>query len=301
MAHPNFSGASSDISPSEASSSDSPPEQLEYILEYLTQDSSFGLPDHSLNDLISLVCDEPSAPEHVPPYLLAAGCRTVFTPSYSDAYFEEALSAVDHLSHLEEIRQRYVSEYEELLRPASRSFDLGKQHSETTKIFEYALTGLRRSSLISAICVKPFNFLNCLATMNRLLPSDSSELIIRERLMATVALQKVRRFLKSGGSLKECSVLDTYRSNITYERAHAAMNRYLDLALSMIAKIEGIIDPIPLPLRKMGVKREDCVLHRISRHLIATDEDGYNPEKQEMTQTQTQSNTQRSHLSSPEL
>lgn len=289
-------------------SSNGPPVQLEYILEYLTQDQTFNLPEQSLNDLISLVCDESKQPENVPPYLLAASCRTVFTPLSEDAYFEEAMTAIDHLKRLEGIRSRYITEYKRSSKASNKVLDVDKVDRETSRIFDYTITGLKRWTFANEIHAEPFNSLNCLATINLLFPSDAVDVAAgKERTLATTALHKINQHLKSNGSMNDCAVIRSYESSIPWERAHAAMSRYLDLALSLIARIEGMLEPIPVELRKMGIKREECVLHRISRHLIATDKRGFNPEESDATQTQTQTltQTQRSQIgmrdSSPEL
>ena len=114
--------------------------------------------------------------------------------------------------------------------------------------------------------------------------------------MATVLLQKVKKALAAGGLVRDCQVLEKYKANISWTQAHTALRRYLDAAQNMIAKVEGIIDPIPPELRKLGIKREDSVLDRISKHLIATNSKGFEPDEEDEDSAVSQNRE-----SSPEL
>lgn len=154
---------------------------------------------------------------------------------------------------------------------------------------DYALTGLRRWSFVHEIENSPFNYLNCLASMNLIFPANLGDAQNKERPWATTVLRKVKQCMGSGSALRTCIPLTGYKESIPYTKAHSAMNRYLELAVSMIAKMEGILDPLPKGTRAMGMRREDCVMHRISRHLIAAE---YNPEVEQATQTTALTETQ---------
>lgn len=268
---------------SEAESSEDQSEcpQLEYILEYVIRNPDFDLPAQSLHDLVALVCEEPSQPTAVPPHLLVAGCRAVFTPAMRDTFFEEAIAALDQLAQLEAIRRRYIGWLQTSPSSSSRSkrFNVEKLDRETTKMYDFAWIALRRWTLINEIHIEPFTPMNCLALINVLFVKSSQHRDSdRERTAAMTVLQKIKLFAQQNpdGSVLDCPHLERYESSVPYAKAYAALSRYLDLAMSVISRIEDVVDPVAPEYRKMGIKRDECVLHRISRHLIATDEHGYN-------------------------
>lgn len=252
--------------------------QLAYILEYVTRNPEFSLPNRSVHDLLSLVCEEPSQPEVVPPYLLAAGCLTIFSEDLADTYFEEAFSAIEQLDRLETIRKRYRSTLLRSPQLARRSQEVEKTDREVSKMFDFTSVAIRRWTFINEIHTTPFKSTNCLAMINILFPSSDTGQMAKERTMATVVLQKVKKALAAGCLVRDCEILQKYEANISWRQAHTALQRYLDASQSMIARIENIIDPISPEVRKLGIKREDCVLHRISKHLIATNSQGFEPE-----------------------
>lgn len=268
--------ATADTSLSELFDQEQP--QLAYILEYVTRNPEFSLPNRSVHDLLSLVCEEPSQPVVVPPYLLAAGCLTIFSENLADTYFEEAFSAIEQLDRMETIRKRYRGSLLRSPHLAGKAREAEKTDREVSKMFDFTSVALRRWTFINEVHTAPFKSTNCLALINILFPSTDHGQMAKERTMATVILQKVKKALAAGRLVRDCQILQKYEANISWRQAHTALQRYLDAAQTMIAKIEGIIDPIPAEVRQLGIKREDCVLHRISKHLIATNSQGFEPE-----------------------
>ncbi|CCG81838.1 Putative uncharacterized protein [Taphrina deformans PYCC 5710] len=290
----------SDEEVSEAESENTECPQLEYILEYVTRNPDCSLPSQALHDLLSLVCEEPSQPSTVPPYLLVAGCRAIFTPQFKDVFFEEALSALEQLNHLEKIREKYVRALRSSHVQNGKNTSVDKIDRETSRMHDFTWIALRRWILINEIRTEPFTPMNCLATINVLYAKSPYDDATKERTAAMTLLQKVKQFVKiHGGEPIACPQLRNYETSVPYTKAYIALSRYLDLTQELISTIEDLIDPIPQPERNMGIKRTDCVMHRISRHLISTDKLGFNPSDAELlggdsTQSSRTDQTQRS-------
>ena len=247
------------MSASESSYADDEYPQLNYILEYACQ-NQLNLPHEALSELFALVCDEPSQPQSLPPYILIKACRTIFNTSYNETLFDQAIQGLEYLEKLNSIRIAYSTHPEA---PSS----LHKVTRETDKIYSFIGVIIKRWTFIAELERKPFRPANCLALINILYPTSE-----KERLVCFKVLKA-----SNESAPRAATAIDALKGAVSWEKAYIAMNRFLELSAYSIAECEAAIDPIPAQYRKMGIKRHDPVLHRISRHLIATDPDGFDP------------------------
>lgn len=257
--------------------------QLEYILEYVTRNPEYSLPEQSFNDLLSLICDGESQPAMVPPYLLAAACRTIFPTALEDASFEESGVALQHFDQLESIRRNYLAELErkDVSGSGINQLGLDKVLRETEKIYSFAWLALRRWTVINEIHTQPFSAMNCIAKMNELYKYADyidSSMIYKERTAITQIIHRVKTHLAKGRGIYRLTILSDYEAKIPYLTAQAAMSRFLELSQYTIGSIEDFIDPLPKELREKGLRRKDCVLHRISKDLMDREEHEFKPE-----------------------
>ena len=237
--------------------------QLEYILEYLLSDK-VEVSDHALANFVSLVEGEAHV-EQAPIYLLTATCNRVFKGDFEACRFEHALKALSQLDELERRRLDYIE---------SAPQQMSKLIRETTKMFDYIWLALRRWIFIHEMQLTPFNTVNCLALSNVLFPRNGGmkefkqyEPLLRQ---CNVLRMHAMRHLQSFPDLHNLKSLSEFRDIVPWRRAHIAMKRYLELTHEQIARIEEMIDPIPKQLRGYGIKRQDLVLDRITRHITAT-------------------------------
>lgn len=251
--------------------------QLEYILEYVARDKELSLPSQPLHDLLSLVCDDASRPEIMPVYLLAAGCRAIFSMDLENTYFEEAMAGLEHLDQLEGIRNNHARILVQSGASGARRKNLEKFDRETTKLFEFTCLALRRWILIHEVELTPFEHFNCIALINILFPAGSLGNIAKERAASMRMLSGVKKCVKDGDPVSACKDLTSYKSGSPWSNTYRALEKYLEMANSFISGVDQVMDPVPADLKEMGIRRDQCVLHRISRHIIATDPNGYNP------------------------
>lgn len=241
--------------------------------------SEINLPEESLHDLLSLVCEEPSQPTSLPPYLLIAACRLAFRDTLATTRFEIALDALRHFDQLEDIRMEFVR-YAHTRANLARH--ITKTHREVSKMFKFVWVALRRWVFINELMETPFTSSNCIALINTLYSLDEIRVgfeadVGRERAACLKLFQIVLKHVKDGGQVDNCKSFVTFSAGIPWPKAYVAFSRYLDLSQQMIAQIESAIDPIPEAQKKIGICRQDPVLHRISRHLLATGETVFDP------------------------